>query len=119
MATKKTETVEPLVFTNSETGKKITVEFNRIIVLQMDADGYSSDFIMEKIHTSPVSTLANVFYYGMLMHQPDTTKEEAIDFFFDNVGISEELITRLAGLYGKTYNEMVNAQRKNSVWTVK
>ena len=119
MATKKTKDVEPLVFVNGETGEEITIEFNRMIVLQMEKEGYSGERIASEIDNAPISTVADLFYYGMLMHQPGTTKEEAYDFFFENVGVDEKIFSRLAELFTKPYEDMMTAQRKNSLWTVK
>lgn len=111
--------VEPLVFVNGETGETVTIEFNRLIILKMDAEGYSGDLIADKVRNAPLSSMVDLFYYGMLMHQPNTTKEEAADFFFDNVGADEKVLERLTDLFTKPYEDMVTAQRKNSLWTVK
>lgn len=119
MATKKAKTVEPLVFVNGETGEEITIEFNRMIILRMEKEGYSGERIASEIGSAPLSTVADLFYYGMLMHQPDTTKEEAYDFFFDNIGVDEDIFNRLSELLAKPYDDMLAAQRKNSLWTVK
>ena len=116
---KKTETVEPLVFVNGETGEEIIIEFNRAVVLRMEREGFSGEAISEGIRNTPLSALTDLFYYGMLMHQPNTTKDEAVDFFFDNVGADEGILDRLARLFTKPYEDMMTAQRKNSLWTVK
>ena len=117
MATNKT--AEPLVFTNAETGETVIVEFNRSVILRMERDGYSGDAIPEKAKNAPMSTISTLFWYGMLMHQPDTTMEEGINFFFDNVGTDENIMDRLTSLFTKPYEDMLSAQRKNSRWTVK
>lgn len=119
MATKKTETVEPIVFVNGETGESVTIEFNRSVVLRMEREGFTGEKIAGMIDDAPVSTVADLWYYGMLMHQPETTREEAYDFFFDNIGFDEGIIERLARLFEKPYTDMMNAQRKNSRWTMK
>lgn len=116
---KKTNTVEPLVFVNGETGETVTIEFNRLVILQMEKDGYSGEKIADSVREAPISTLVDLFYYGMLMHQPNTTKEEATDFFFDNVGADSDIMERLTSLFTKPYEDMMTAQRKNSLWTVK
>ena len=115
----KKENAEPLVFTNGETGETVTIEFNRAVILQMDRDGYSGEKIAEKAQQAPISTLVDLFYYGMLMHQPNTTKEEAYDFFFDNVGADENVLERLTDLFVQPYENMMTAQRKNSRWTMR
>lgn len=116
---KKENEVRPIVFENKDTGEKITIEFNREIILRMDADGYSKDGIEEKLSAYPLNTIARLFYYGMLMHQPETTLKEATDFFFDHIGQDDDIIERLAELFAKPYNDMMSAQRKNSLWVVK
>lgn len=119
MATKKENTVTPLVLANSETGKTVTIEFNRNIILRMEREGLASDKVAEAVTNAPLSAISDLFYYGCLMHQPNTTREEAENLLFDGVGVSAELVERLAGLYQKPYMDMVSAQRKNSLWTVK
>ena len=116
---RKTEEVKPLVFANSETGETITVEFNRSIILRMEREGITGEKIADGINTAPISTVSTLFYYGMLMHQPDTTRQQAEDFLFDNVGLDSNIIERLAKLFEKPYSDLVEAQRKNSLWTVK
>lgn len=111
--------IEPLVFVNSETGEEVVIEYNRIVILRMEKAGYSGDKLAEALRDTPISTVADLFYFGMLMHRPGTTKEEAYDFFFDNVGFDEKLVGKLTDLFIKPYEDMINAQRKNSLWTVK
>lgn len=118
MATKKNVNTDPIVFTNPD-GETITIEFNRETVLLADKAGLSGENIQEKLYNSPLTTVSALFYFGMLMHQPDTTEDEAIQFFFDNVGADQELFQRLINLYRKPYNDMATAHRKNSKWTVK
>ena len=116
---KKETTVNPLVLANAETGKTITIEFNRMTVLRMEREGMSSEKVGEAVKDSPLSAINDLFYYGMLMHQPETTREEAETLLFDGIGISADLVERLAALYQKPYEDMMTAQRKNSLWTVK
>lgn len=116
---KKEINVNPLVLANAETGKTITIEFNRMVVLQMEREGMSSEKVGEAVKDSPLSAINDLFYYGMLMHQPQTTRAEAEELLFDGIGVSAELVERLAALYQKPYNDMITAQRKNSLWTVK
>ncbi len=116
---KKEATVNPLVIANAETGRAVTIEFNRTIILRMEREGMSSEKVGEAVKTSPLSAINDLFYYGMLMHQPETTREEAETLLFDGIGISGELVERLAALYQKPYEDMITAQRKNSLWTVK
>lgn len=111
--------IEPLVFVNGETGEEVVIEYNRMTILRMERLGYSGEKVAESIKDAPLSTMADLFYFGMLMHQPNTTKDEAYDFFFENVGFDEKLIERLTGLFMKPYTDMLEAQRKNSLWTVK
>ena len=116
---RKAEEVKPLVFVNGETNEEVIIEFNREIVLQMEREGLSGEKISAMIDEAPISTVADLFYYGMLMHQPNTTRKEAADFLFDNVGFNDAVIERLARLFEKPYSDMIEAQRKNSHWTVR
>lgn len=118
MAKKANEEVKPIVFKDSETGETVTIEFNRSIILRMEREGYSGEKISDLVRETPMSAVADLFYYGMLMHQPNTTREEAEEFLFDNVGMSETIIERLARLFEKPYQDLMDAQRKNSRWTV-
>lgn len=116
---KKEANVNPLVIANAETGKTVTIEFNRAVVLRMEREGMSSEKVGEAVKEAPLSAVNDLFYYGMLMHQPETTRDEAETLLFDGIGISAELVERLAALYQKPYADMITAQRKNSLWTVK
>ena len=111
--------VTPIVFENNETGEQIVIEFNRSVILQMERDGLTGEKIAGAVENAPMSTISDMFYYGMLMHQPETTRQEAVDFLFDNVGFDGQIIERLAKLYEKPYSDMAETQRKNSHWTVK
>ena len=100
MATKKNVNTDPIVFTDPD-GETITIEFNRETVLLADKAGLSGENMQEKLQNSPLTTVSALFYFGMLMHQPDTTEDEAIQFFFDNVGADQEIFQRLINLYQK------------------
>lgn len=119
MATKKTEIVEPLVFVDGETGETVTIEFNRSIILRMEREGLTGEKIAGMVENAPMSTVTDLWYYGMLMHQPETTREEAEAFLFDNIGFDADIIGRLAKLFEKPYADMMLAQRKNSRWTMR
>lgn len=108
--------VEPLVVENTETGKKITFEYNRGIIYQMDAEGFSGLNMSENFSNMPFSSAVKMIYYGMLMHQPDTTMEDAVNFFFDVVGMDEEFMSKLGELYADPYEELMNASLKNGKW---
>lgn len=115
----KKSNTEPLVFVNNETGETVTIEFNRRVILRMEREGFGGEALADSMKTAPISSVVELFYYGMLMHQPETTLDEATDFFFDNVGADTGIIERLTDLYAKPYEDMLTAQRKNSRWTMK
>lgn len=116
---KKAEEIRPLVLTNEEEGKTITIEFNKAVILRMEDEGFSGEVLAEKAQNAPMTAFSTLFYYGMLMHQPETRKEEAVDFFFDNIGADDEIMERLTNLFTKPYQDMMTAKRKNSRWAMK
>lgn len=110
--------VKPLVIENKETGKSLTIEFNRATIMQMDRLGLIGSDFAEQFGKSPLATAGTLFYWGLKMHQPEITQEEAESILFDEVGLSDEIMTRLGELFMTPYTSIMDA-RKNSVWTVK
>ena len=110
---------EPIVFENGETGEKITIEFNRAVIMQMEREGFSGQKVTASFEDMPIDTAIHLLYYGMKMHQPNVTLEEATDFFFDNIGFNGDFMSRLGELYSEPYLALKEAASKNSVWKMK
>ena len=110
--------VKPMVLENHETGKKITVEYNRNTIKRMDQEGVLSAAFIQRMQDSPLTTASELFYYGLLMHQPDMTREEADALLYDEIGLDEKIMERLGELFNAPYESMMSV-RKNSAWTVK
>lgn len=110
--------VKPLVLENKDTGRKLTVEFNRAVILKMDRLGVIGGDFAESFGNSPLTSTMTLFYWGLQMHHPEITEEEAEAILFDEIGLSTELLSRLGELFMIPYTSIVDA-RKNSVWTVK
>ena len=111
--------VTPLVLENEETGEKIIFEYDRDMILQMDAEGISGANIGDKLRDMPVSTMVKLVYYGMLIHQPDTTLEDATNLVFEAIGMDHEFLERLGELFSEPYNALMEASLKNGKWRVK
>lgn len=110
--------VKPLVIENKETGKSLTIEFNRATIMQMDRLGLIGSNFAEDFGRSPLNSALTLFYWGLRMHHPEITEEEAEEILFDQVGLGEDIFSRLGELFMTPYTSIMDA-RKNSVWTVK
>ena len=110
--------VEPMIIENKELGKKLVVEYNRAIILEMDRHGIiNNDFLASAVR-SPLSVALTLFYWGLKMHQPEMTESEAETLLFDEIGLGDDVLERLSELFMTPYTAIVEA-RKNSAWTVK
>lgn len=110
--------VKPLIFENAETGKTITVEFNRATILKMDRLGVIGSDFLANAAKSPLTVASTLFYWGLQMHQPDMTEEESDTLLFDEIGLGDDVLERLSELFMTPYTSIMDA-RKNSRWTVK
>ena len=109
---------KPLVLENKETGRTLTVEFNRAIILKMDRLGIIGADFMETAEKSPLTFVSILFYWGLQMHHPEITEDEAQEILFDEIGLQDDLFAKLSELFMIPYTSIMDA-RKNSVWTVK
>ena len=57
--------VKPLIIENKETGKTLTVEFNRAVIKKMDRLGLIGGNFAEQFNKSPLSTAGRFFYWGL------------------------------------------------------
>ena len=110
--------VKPLIIENKETGKTLTIEFNRAVILKMDKLGLISGEFMSLATKSPLTVASTLFYWGLQMHHPEITEEESNEILFDEIGLREDILTRLSELFMTPYTAIADA-RKNSAWTVK
>lgn len=110
--------VKPLVFENKETGKTLTVEYNRATILKMDRLGIIGGDFLANATNSPLTVASTLFYWGLQMHNPEITQDEADALLFDEIGLGDDVLGRLSELFMTPYTSIMDA-RKNSVWTVK
>lgn len=110
--------VKPLVLENKETGRTLTIEYNRAIILKMDRLGVISSDFMASADKSPLTFACTLFYWGLQMHHPEITEEEAQEILLDEIGLQDNLFARLSELFTTPYTSIMDA-RKNSLWTVK
>lgn len=110
--------VKPMVIENKESGKTLTVEFNRATIMKMDALGIVSGDFLANAANSPLTLASTLFYWGLQMHHPEITKEEADEILFDEIGLGDDVLSRLSELFMTPYTSIMEA-RKNSHWTVK
>ena len=111
-------TVKPMVIENPETGRKLTVEYNRATILQMDRLGVIGGDFLSNATNSPLTVASVLFYWGLRMHNPEVTQEEADELLFDEIGLGDDVLERLSELFMTPYTSIMDA-RKNSRWTVK
>ena len=111
-------TVKPMVIENKDTGKTYTVEFNRATIVKMDRLGVIGDEFIANSSKSPLNVASTLFYWGLQMHHPEITQEEADDILFDGLGLGNDVLERLSELFMAPYTSIIEA-RKNSRWTVR
>lgn len=100
------EKVKPVILTDSLTGEKYTLEFNRESVKFAEARGFA---IMD-IDKYPM-TLYDFFFYAFRMHHRNVARDKTdklIDEGFGGIaGLPEALIERLVELYVQTFGTAV------------
>lgn len=100
------EKVKPVILTDSLTGEKYTLEFNRESVKFAEARGFA---IMD-IEKYPM-TLYDFFFYAFRMHHRNVARDKTdklIDEGFGGIaGLPEALIERLVELYAQTFGTAV------------
>lgn len=110
--------IKPMVFENPDTGKKLIAEYNRATILQMDRLGVIGNDFLANATRSPLTVASVLFYWGLKLHQPEITQEEADELLFDEIGLGDDVLERLSELFMTPYTSIIDA-RKNSRWTVK
>lgn len=110
--------VEPIVIKNAETNEDLILDFNRAIVVKMEREGYAINKFMELLDEAPFSSIATMFYYATLMHQPETSYAEAEEILFDGIGISGDLVNGLAELFIQCVTSMQADGSKNGKWAM-
>lgn len=116
MATKKATDLKPVTLTNQD-GSKLTLTFNRDMVLRMEDEGYPSDVLADMMDTKPNKGSVILTYYALLLHQPDATVELAKNLYFA-MGAGSDFIKRLSELYGNAVETLIDGDGKNSIWTM-
>lgn len=116
MAKKVVEMVRPIVL-EKEDGTKLTLEYDRGTIFEMDRAGVIGGTFLATIDEHPISSMFTIFRWSLVMHHKEITDEQAKEIFFE-IGLDSDFMTRLTELFLASYTSIIDA-RKNSVWTVK
>lgn len=118
----KDNVIKPICITDSETGEKYTLEFNRESVLFAERNGFNIDDI--DIH--PMTRIPELFFYAFRMHHKFIKREKTDEILFDKEkglgGMPEGMLNRLGELYAAPFNafkrDEEDTEGKNSRMTV-
>lgn len=114
MAKKMENEVKPIVLTNTETGAKYTLEFNRESVKFAEQRGFNAN-TMEQNGTS-FSVLEDLFYYSFRMHHKSVSYDKAMSILYDELhGFPEGMIERLIALFTLTFDVLVQDDEEKNV----
>lgn len=101
------KTIKPIVYTHPETGKEITLEFNRASIAKAEDAGFS----VEEAATKPAMMIPILFWGAHLWHQPWMTRKETDEILQDEEngfgGLSSEELERLGELYALGLNTLI------------
>lgn len=120
--TKKVETTEeeivrPITLTDTETGAKYTLEFNREAVKFAEDRG----FRLEDVPLYPVSKIPELFFYAFRMHHKNIARDKTDKMLTELGGIDnlpEEFFVRLRLLYEEAVNSLFGKVTENPRITV-
>ena len=108
------ERAKPIKLTNNETGKKYTIDFNRDVVRRAERNGFSPN----DCERYP-SKLADLWYYGFLMHHEREITRKVTDALLDDLGgiagAPDGLFERLGELYWQTYKTLDDNEKNGQV----
>ena len=103
------ERVQPIIITDSETGKEYTLEFNRDSVRFAEQRGFS----MADVDRQPFIKLPELFYYAFRMHHMSVSKEKTDKILFEDLGgLMDGMAERLGQLYSNPYDALINKENK-------
>lgn len=97
------QSVKPIVITDSATGNQYTIEYNRESVLFAESRGFKfadvGDYLMTK--------LPELWFYGFRMHHKSVSRQKT-DALLDGIGaLPEGFLERLGALYAEPYNQLL------------
>lgn len=103
------ERVEPIIITDSESGREYTLEFNRESVRFAEQRGFS----IQDVDKQPLVKLPELFFYAFRMHHMNVSKEKTDKILFDDLGgMPEGMAERLGALYTAPYDALINKENK-------
>ena len=106
------EKVKPIILTDTATGDKYTLEFNREAVRFAESRG----FVIGDVDKFPM-TLYDLFYYAFRMHHRNVPRERTdkiIDDGFGGIaGIPSSMLERLGELYADTFGTLYDEEQEN------
>lgn len=116
---KKTETLKPIVLTNTDTNETFTLEFTRDTVKFAESRG----FIADNIDKFPNTLVPDLFYFAFRAHHKRMTHEMTDKILFEDLGgMPEGMLTRLVELYYAPLEALTQSDedkaRKNAKMTV-
>ena len=109
MAEKKqvNQTVSPAFITDTETGKRYELDFNRDAVKFMERQGFN----LNNIDSQTKTVVEDLFYYSFRMHHKNEVSREKADKLREKWGgLPNKLVTRLVELF-------LQAQQSNTIQT--
>ena len=106
------EKVKPIILTDTATGDKYTLEFNRDTVRFAESRG----FVVGDIDKFPM-TIYDLFFYSFRMHHRNVAREKTdkiIDDGFGGIaGIPIPMLDRLMELYNETFGTLYDENEEN------
>lgn len=109
------------IIVDKETKKEYKLEYTRASVVKAEADGFTLETLSEAM-TKPMTILPQLFYYGLIEHQPDITKEESDDLLFNKLkGLPAKGIEWCCNAFASPYTSLIpdnEGDGKNATATV-
>ena len=106
------EKVKPIVLTDTATGDKYTLEFNRDTVRFAESRG----FVVGDIDKFPM-TIYDLFFYSFRMHHHNVAREKTDKIIDDGFGgiawIPIPMLDRLMELYNETFGTLYDENEEN------
>ena len=106
------EKVKPIVLTDTATGDKYTLEFNRDSVKFAEQRGFS----LSNLDKYP-TTIYDFIFYAFRMHHKNVARDKTdklIDEGFGGVaGVPPAMLERLIDLYDASYGTLYDANEEN------
>lgn len=115
------EKVRPITLTDSESGEKYILEFNRETVKFAEQRGFNINAVSD----APMTRIPELFYYAFRMHHKNVARDRTDKIIFEDWGgiggIPDGVLERLGMLYSATFDSFKadeDGEVKNSKVTV-